>query len=68
MILDLVKHDMEAARSLYGDVWLGFTQVDLLTLLRSVGFENIDLAVLDRTEEAPNFETVMAIGIKPKSF
>lgn len=68
VILDLVKHDMEAARSLYGDVWLGFTQVDLLTLLRSVGFENIDLAVLDRTEEAPNFETVMAIGIKPKSF
>ena len=62
VILDLVKHDLEAARSLYGDVWLGFSQVDLLTLLRQAGFEDIDLAIVDRAEEVPHFETVMAIA------
>jgi ArsR family transcriptional regulator len=66
VILDLVKHDLEAARSLYGDVWLGFSQVDLLTLLRQAGFVDIDLAIVDRAEEAPHFETVMAIASKPR--
>lgn len=66
VILDLLKHDLEAARSLYGDVWLGFTQVDLLSLLRQAGFDGIDLAVVDRAEETPHFGTVMAIAGKPR--
>ena len=28
VLLDLLKHDFEAARELYADVWLGFSQVD----------------------------------------
>jgi ArsR family transcriptional regulator len=64
VILDLVKHELEAARTLYGDVWLGFSQVDLLTLLRQAGFQDIDLAIVDRAEEAPHFETAMAIATR----
>ncbi len=65
VVLDLVKHELEAARTLYGDVWLGFSQVDLLTLLRNAGFEEIDLTIADRAEESPHFETVMAIANRP---
>jgi len=64
VILDLVKHELEAARTLYGDVWLGFSQVDLQTLLREAGFQDIDLAIVDRAEEAPHFETAMAIATR----
>src|SRR5204862_4993655 len=33
-ILDLLKHDVEAARELYADVWLGFSRVELMTILK----------------------------------
>lgn len=66
VILDLLKHDLEAARELYGDVWLGFSQVELLALLRDSKFERIDIAIVDRAEEAPHFETLMAIGVKER--
>jgi len=66
-VLDLVKHDFEAARDLYADVWLGFSQVELQEHLRAAGFENIAIAVVDREDEAPNFETLMATADKPKT-
>ncbi len=64
VLLDLLKHDFEAARDLYADVWLGFSQVELLTLLQQAGFEQIDLSVVDRAPESPHFETLMAIAHK----
>lgn len=64
VVLDLMKHDLEAAREMYGDVWLGFSRVDLSSLLRQAGFEQIDVSVVDRAEETPNFETIMAIAMK----
>ena len=64
VLLDLLKHEVEAARELYGDVWLGFSQVELLTLLRQAGFENVDITIADRVDEAPHFETVLAIAEK----
>ncbi len=66
VLFDLLKHEFEAARELYADVWLGFSQVELLTQLKEAGFENIDISVVDREAEAPNFETVMAIGVKKR--
>lgn len=65
VILDLLKHEFEAARELYADVWLGFSQVDLVELLREAGFQNADISVVDRAPEAPHFETLMAIAEKP---
>jgi ArsR family transcriptional regulator len=65
VILDLLKHECEAARELYGDVWLGFSQVELCDLLREAGFEEIEVAVVFREEEAPHFQTVLAMAQKP---
>jgi ubiquinone/menaquinone biosynthesis C-methylase UbiE/DNA-binding HxlR family transcriptional regulator len=66
VLLDLLKHDVEATRELYADVWLGFSQAELVVWLRQAGFENIDISVVDRAAEPPYFETLMALAEKPK--
>ncbi|MBW3623608.1 MAG: metalloregulator ArsR/SmtB family transcription factor [Armatimonadetes bacterium] len=63
-VLDLLKHDFEAAHEVYADVWLGFSEVELMKMLRAAGFIQIDLAVVDRAEEPPHFATIMAIAVK----
>ena len=45
VVLDLLKHDFEAARELYADVWLGFAEVDISDFLDQAGFKNIDIAI-----------------------
>ena len=65
VLLDLLQHDVEAARELYADVWLGFSQAELVVWLRQAGFEQIDISVVDRAAEPPYFETLMAIAEKP---
>lgn len=66
VLLDLLQHDVEAARELYADVWLGFSQAELVVWLRQAGFERIEISVVDRAAEPPHFETLMAIAEKPK--
>lgn len=65
VILDLLKHGFEDARELYADVWFGFSEVEIDQALRTAGFSDIDLAVVDREPESPHFQTLMAIGTKP---
>jgi ubiquinone/menaquinone biosynthesis C-methylase UbiE/DNA-binding HxlR family transcriptional regulator len=65
VLLDLLQHDFEAARDLYADVWLGFSQAEMVVWLRQAGFERIDISVVDRAAESPYFETLMAIAEKP---
>jgi ArsR family transcriptional regulator len=65
VVMDLLKHRFEEAREMYADVWLGFSQVELTDLLRNAGFRTIDVSVVHREEEAPHFETMLAIGEKP---
>ncbi len=64
VLLDLRRHDVDAARELYADVWLGFSDVELIALLREAGFEEIDVSTVDRDAEPPHFETLMAIACK----
>ena len=64
VVLDLVRHNYEEARELYADLWLGFTEVEALRFLRQAGFKNIETSVVHREEEAPHFETLLAIGEK----
>jgi ArsR family transcriptional regulator len=64
IILDLLKHHFEEARTLYADLWLGFTQVELQKLLEKSGFSNPSIATVHRESEAPYFETVLATGDK----
>lgn len=64
-ILDLLAHQFEKARELYADTWLGFTEAQLLEFLEAAGFTNIEVAVVARDEQNPQFQTLLATGRKP---
>jgi ubiquinone/menaquinone biosynthesis C-methylase UbiE/DNA-binding transcriptional ArsR family regulator len=65
VILDLAKHRFEEAREMYADEWLGFSEVELETMIQKAGFVNIDVAIVDRDAEAPQFQTLLATAEKP---
>lgn len=65
VILDLLSHEYEAAREMYVDTWLGFSQVQLQEMLQNAGFIENEVSVVDRESAAPHFQTVLAIGRKP---
>jgi ubiquinone/menaquinone biosynthesis C-methylase UbiE/biotin operon repressor len=62
VVLDLVRHQFEEARQLYRDQWLGFTETEVSGFLRKGGFRNIATSVVHREEEAPHFETILAVA------
>jgi len=64
MILDLLEHQFDQARDLYGDTWLGFAESDLQKWLEAAGFKRIEITVVAREEEPPNFQTVLASAEK----
>lgn len=64
VILDLAKHRFEEARELYADEWLGFGEAELESLLQLAGFTAIETTIVDRDSEAPQFQTLLAIGSK----
>jgi ubiquinone/menaquinone biosynthesis C-methylase UbiE/DNA-binding HxlR family transcriptional regulator len=64
VILDLLKHGFEEARDLYADVWLGFSQVELMGFLRDAKFGAPDISIVHRENETPHFETVLALATK----
>jgi ArsR family transcriptional regulator len=63
-ILDLVKHRFEEARELYADERLGFSEAELESMLTEAGFLDVSVAIVDRDAEAPQFQTLLAIGAK----
>ncbi|MGA2748515.1 MAG: metalloregulator ArsR/SmtB family transcription factor [Verrucomicrobiota bacterium] len=65
LILDLLRHNFEQARELYGDRWLGFTEGELQGWLEEAGFKKIEVSVVAREEQPPHFQTVLAVGEKP---
>jgi ArsR family transcriptional regulator len=65
VVMDLVKHRFEEAREMYADVWLGFSEVELVDLLQHAGFTGVEVSVVHREEEAPHFETMLALAEKP---
>ena len=64
VVLDLIQHHFEEAREMYADLWLGFSQVEVIGFLRGSGFRDIQTSVVHREAEAPYFETVLAVGDK----
>ena len=64
LILDLFSHGFEQARELYADIWLGFSEVELLRLLKEAGFTQTDARVVSRETKSPYFQTVFATGVK----
>lgn len=63
-VLDLLAHQFDKARDLYADTWLGFTEAQLHEFLENAGFRDIDVAVVARDEQNPQFQTVLATGVK----
>jgi ArsR family transcriptional regulator len=64
VILDLLAHGFDQARELYADLWLGFSEVELVRLLEQAGFRETDVQVVSRELNSPYFQTVLATGIK----
>jgi ArsR family transcriptional regulator len=65
VILDLLKHQFEEARELYADTWLGFSELELVTFLKTAGFERPEVTVVYKEEEKPHFQVLLAIAEKP---
>ena len=64
MILDLLSHSFEQARTLYAHVWLGFSEVELLRLVEKAGFRDAEVSVVSREARAPHFQVVLATARK----
>ncbi len=63
-VLDLAKHRFEEARELYADEWLGFGEAELEEMLLKAGFEQVEVAVVDKQPEPPQFQTLLGLGVK----
>jgi len=66
LILDLVKHRFEEAREMYADEWLGFSEAEMESMLEKAGFTGIAISVVDKSPEAPQFQTLLAVASKPE--
>jgi ArsR family transcriptional regulator len=64
VILDLLSHRFERARELYADHWLGFSEVQLHQFLEKNSFREIEVSVVAREKQSPQFQTVFATGVK----
>lgn len=65
VILDLAKHRFEEAREMYADEWLGFSEAEMEAMLAGAGFHDVEVSIVDRNPEAPQFQTLLAAGKKP---
>lgn len=64
LILDLASHTYEQAKELYAHVWLGFSGVELHAMLERSGFRDLEVSIVAREQQAPNFQTILATGFK----
>ena len=67
LILDLARHRFEEARELYADEWLGFGEAELEEMLKDAGFRNIEIGIVDRDPESPQFQTLLAVADKGRA-
>ena len=64
LILDLLKHNFDKARELYGDRWPGFAESDLHRWLEAAGFKKIEISIVAAEDQPPHFQTILAGGEK----
>lgn len=65
LVLDLNEHTFEKARELYADVWLGFSESTLHGFLKKAGFVQVEVTSVAKEAGEPQFETLLAAGVKP---
>ena len=64
IILDLLEHQFENARELYGDHWLGFPKNTLHEWVESAGFKDTVTTEAAREGEPPHFTTLLVVAQK----
>jgi len=64
LILDLASHTYEQAKDLYAHIWLGFSGVELHAMLEKSGFQDLEVSIVAREQQVPNFQTILATGFK----
>ncbi len=64
-ILDLLSHTFEEAHELYADIWLGFSEVEMHAMLDQAGFTEIDVGIVSKDPQNPQFQTLLATATKP---
>jgi ArsR family transcriptional regulator len=64
VILDLKQHHFDAARELYSDVWLGFSETELARWQRKAGFQDIAVRIVERETQKPNFQSLLSCARK----
>lgn len=64
LVLDLNEHGFEKARELYADVWLGFSESALHGFLKKAGFTQVEVTSVAKETAEPQFETLLAAGVK----
>jgi len=64
LILDLASHTYEQAKELYAHLWLGFSGIELHAMLEKSGFQDLEVSVVAREQQAPNFQTILATALK----
>jgi ArsR family transcriptional regulator len=67
IVLDLKAHDFEKAHELYADRWLGFKENTLHGFLKKAGFLQVEVSTVARETAPPQFETLLAAGVKPSA-
>jgi len=65
VVLDLLKHRFEEARELYADEWMGFSETELESMLQGAGFARIEVTIVDKETETPQFQTLLGVAAKP---
>ena len=64
IILDLLEHQFDKARELYADEWLGFSENNLYQFFKVAGFRQIEVNVVSKELEEPQFQTLMGSALK----
>ena len=67
VVLDLNEHGFEKAREIYADVWLGFSESALHGFLKKAGFTQVEVTSVAKEASEPQFETLLATGVKMAS-
>lgn len=65
VVLDLLRHGYQEAKDLYADVWLGFTEAEVVRFLVDAGFRHVETSIVHREEESPHFQTLLMVGDRP---
>ncbi|MBK1833214.1 metalloregulator ArsR/SmtB family transcription factor [Roseibacillus ishigakijimensis] len=62
IVLDLLQHSFQQARDIHHDVHLGFSEVQLSELLEAAGFHEPTTTLVDKEDQPPHFQTLLAVA------